>query len=173
MPRGGPALGAVPVYRPSDDNLEPTPPDPPARSIALRAIVASDLATDRRRRPAQRRRDRTHRLACHYAARDLPLVRPRSMPMLLGAAQSGVSRRTQPECRGSTSDTDQIDGRSGEASHLTLPPSIPDECPLAGRVVKCAVFASSATLLPPQWRLVCCIERLNPPPEAAIQRSAQ
>src|SRR5438445_8820888 len=29
-------------------------------------------------------------------------------------------------------------------------------------------LASSATLLPPQWRLVCCVDRLSPQPFAAV-----
>jgi hypothetical protein len=60
------------------------------------------------------------------------LARSGSMPIAIGAARLGVSRPTPPRCVGSTNGIGQ---RPGDlVKRLTLPPMLPDEGPLAGRV---------------------------------------
>lgn len=66
---------------------------------------------------------------------------------------------------GREGEVDQTDGRSDEES--SLPSSAPTSMPSGRPCRRFGSDTSSATLLLPQQWLVCCIDRLNPPPPVA------
>lgn len=93
-----------------------------------------------------------------------PRVSPRSMHLMHAvAALAGIHLSPQVFCE-STYGHDRRVRRSHEASSLAsnAPTSGPSDCPNSRSVAA----VSSATLLPPLRWLVCCIDRLNPPPRA-------
>ena len=125
----------------------------PAFDIAVSLGRSSNLATDRRRCGAERRRDRADRAAFHFAPVKSPHPRSTSTPTLAGAAQMGAFRRTQPECDAPTSDTGQQSGSL--MRRLTLSPMLPHESALAGR----AANARSSLHLQHSFRRngACCV----------------
>jgi hypothetical protein len=95
-----------------------------------------------------------------------PPVRPASARAVTGAVRPGGYHRTPRRSDGSTSDSNQTTWQSGGGCR---PSAFAPRCAPAGWPSnRSAVFASFATPLPPQWRLVCCIDRLNPPARAFV-----
>ncbi len=95
------------------------------------------------------------------------LFPPASALVLIVFSAVVVSHRFDPECRRSNYGACQTDRQSYVESRLVA--SDPTSSFSVLRCNRSSVFASSATLLLPAWRLVCCVDRLNPQPIADIK----
>jgi hypothetical protein len=95
-----------------------------------------------------------------------PRVLPRSMPSLHDAAQPAETRQSRQRFFGQTCAPGQRACQSRATSSLisSAPTSVP-----SGFLNSISVaFVSFATLLLLAQSVVCCIDRLNPPSEAAV-----
>lgn len=91
-------------------------------------------------------------------------ARPRSAPAAIDSAVPDVCRQSQPGCDLQMSGFGQTTGQSAGGTHPSS--SAPTSAPSGSPSTRSVVFASPATLLLLTQGLVCCIDRLNPPPKA-------